>query len=81
MNINNCSDLMARRRGPKSDEMFRIWRPIPKQKDGSSCGVSFIMVRVRLFHVTSKDMGTGHRCDRETQAFAEFHFEIRVGPI
>ena len=36
------------------------------------------MVRVRLFHVTSKEMGTGHRCDRGTHAFAESHLEIRV---
>ena len=51
--------------------MLRIWRPIqtqsPTQKDGSSRGVFVLMIIVGLFHVTAKELGTGHRCDRVIQ--------------
>ena len=76
---------MASRPGPTSDGMLRTWQKVPnlspKQKDGSSCGVFVLMVRIILLHVAMKEMGTGHKYDKVTFSVSLFtawwlvHFE------
>ena len=67
---------MASRPGPTSDGMLRTWQKVPnlspKQKDGSSCGVFVLMVRIILLHVAMKEMGTGHKYDKVTFSVSLF---------